>query len=210
MGNFSDEDLDSDVGNWDSSDEEEAPKETAAAAAQPKKEKGKKGLAAKIAAREAREKKEREMRNMTPQERHALEMKQQEEDALALASDLVANVTVEDPDSIDIGSFKPQTKHDFKMFAEALNKKISSLQDSNFYSEFVCDIAREACKPLKLDDVRKVETVLKVQINEMVKATQKIGKKGKKPGLNTGGGKGQAPDRNRYDDDDFGELEDMI
>ena len=72
----------------------------AAAAAQPKKEKGKKGLAAKIAAREAREKKEREMRNMTPQERHALEMKQQEEDALALASDLVANVTVEDPDRI--------------------------------------------------------------------------------------------------------------
>ena len=41
------------------------------------------------------------------------------------------------------------------MFAEALNKKLSSLQDSNFYSEFVCDIAREACKPLKLDDVRK-------------------------------------------------------
>ena len=70
------------------------------AAAQPKKEKGKKGLAAKIAAREAREKKEREMKNMTPQERHALEMKQQEEDAMAMASDLVANVTVEDPDRI--------------------------------------------------------------------------------------------------------------
>ena len=32
MGNFSDEDLDSDVGNWDSSDEEEAPKETGKAA----------------------------------------------------------------------------------------------------------------------------------------------------------------------------------
>ena len=40
------------------------------------------------------------MKNMTPQERHALEMKQQEEDAMAMASDLVANVTVEDPDRI--------------------------------------------------------------------------------------------------------------
>jgi len=209
MPTFSDEDVDSDVGNWDSSDEEEAPKKETAAA-QPKKEKGKKGLAAKIAAREAREKKEREMKNMTPQERHALEMKQQEEDAMAMASDLVANVTVEDPDSIDIGKFVPKTKHDFKVFAEAVNKKIASLHESSFYPDFVCDISREAIKPMKLDDVRKVETVLKVHINDMVKATQKKGKKGKKPGLNTGGGKGQAPDRNRYDDDDFGELEDMI
>jgi len=209
MPTFSDEDVDSDVGNWDSSDEEEAPKKETVAA-QPKKEKGKKGLAAKIAAREAREKKEREMKNMTPQERHALEMKQQEEDAMAMASDLVANVTVEDPDSIDIGKFVPKTKHDFKIFAEAVNKKIASLSESSFYPEFVCDISREAIKPMKLDDVRKVETVLKVHINDMVKATQKKGKKGKKPGLNTGGGKGQAPDRNRYDDDDFGELEDMI
>ena len=49
----------------------------------------------------------------------------------------------------------PKTKHDFKVFAEAVNKKIASLHESSFYPDFVCDISREAIKPMKLDDVRK-------------------------------------------------------
>ena len=49
----------------------------------------------------------------------------------------------------------PKTKHDFKLFAEAVNKKIASLHESSFYPDFVCDISREAIKPMKLDDVRK-------------------------------------------------------
>lgn len=54
-----------------------------------KAKKGLKGLAAKIAEREEREKAEKALREMAPQDRLALQKKQQEDDELVSATEFV-------------------------------------------------------------------------------------------------------------------------
>jgi len=200
---FEDEDISSCSENWDSSDEEEEKKKVVAAP--PPKTKGKKGLAAKIKEREEREKKEKQMREMTPSERRAAEKEAVEKSALSDAQELT---DVTDADSIDLGKFVPKTKYEFEKYSEILTKKLTSLQGSAFYTEFLCSITREMIKPLKLDDTRKVEKVLSVQINELVKSSKPKKKGGKKGvSLNSGGGKGGL-DTNAYDDMD--DMEDLM
>ena len=58
------------------------------------------------------------------------------------------------------------------------------------FEDFVCDMVRDSIKSLSLDDTRKVEQVLKVQINELCKSNKTSKKKNKKGSLNAGAGKG--------------------
>lgn len=160
-----------------------------------------------MAERERKEKEEKERQNMSPADRLALQKKKQDEDELVSATEFV---DIKDPDSIDLTKFKPKTKYEFEQYAEAMSNKILSLQDTPFYTQFLCDITRESIKPVKLDEVRKVEKVLSAQINDLVKSSKgKQKKNNKKTSLNAGAGKGLGPDTNRYDDD-YDDIEDMI
>ena len=113
-------------------------------------------------------------------------------------------------DSINISEFKPKSKHDFELYADVLSKKLADFSESPFYLDFICSVTRGAIKPLKLEDTRLVETVLKVQINDLVKQGRGK-KKGKgKIGLNSGGGKGKT-DTGTYGDECFDDdMEDLM
>jgi len=211
MAGFKDEDRESSTDDdWDkSSDEEEEEKKPAPVAAPAKGKK--KGLAAKIAEREAKEKaarqKQQQVAELTPAER----AKQIEEDELLGAAEMLA-IDTKDPDSIDLNKFVPRSKHEFQVYAELLAKKFEKLNESPFYTDFACDATRSLIKGLNLEKTRKVEQVLSVQINELVK-TSKGKKKGtkKKPvlgGMEKGGG--GAGGRVAVDDfDDFDDLGDF-
>ena len=93
---------------------------------------------------------------------------------------------------IDLNKWTPKSKHDYKIYTEAINNRLKGLSESPFYSDFVCDIVRELLQPMNLEDTRKVEQVIKAQINTLIKSSKgpSKGKKGKaKPGINAGGAK---------------------
>ena len=73
---------------------------------------------------------------------------------------------------IDLNKFVPRSKHEFQVYAELLAKKFEKLNESPFYTDFACDATRSLIKGLNLEKTRKVEQVLSVQINELVKATK--------------------------------------
>ena len=78
---------------------------------------------------------------------------------------------------IDLNKFVPRSKHEFQVYAELLAKKFEKINESPFYTDFACDATRSLIKGLNLEKTRKVEQVLSVQINELVKSS-----KGKKKG----------------------------
>ncbi|CAG5108613.1 Oidioi.mRNA.OKI2018_I69.chr1.g3876.t1.cds [Oikopleura dioica] len=210
--NFSDEDLSDVSEDWDSSGDEAVEKkeqEAAKAKAQEeaKTKKGaKKTLQQKIKEREEREKREMEIRELTPEQRRAQLKKEQDESELLGAMEFV---DVKDPEDIDISKFAPKSKHDFSLYSEKLGKTISQYSSSPFYVDSVVDLTRVLIQGMKLDDTRKVETMLKVQINKLVKESS--GKKGKKKAgkgsLNAGGGKG-GMDTRAYDG--YDDMEDLM
>ena len=71
-----------------------------------------------------------------------------------------------------MNKFVPRSKHEFQVYAELLAKKFEKLNQSPFYADFSCDVTRSLIKGLNLEKTRKVEQVLSVQINELVKATK--------------------------------------
>ena len=71
-----------------------------------------------------------------------------------------------------MNKFVPRSKHEFQVYAELLAKKFEKLNESPFYTDFACDATRSLIKGLNLEKTRKVEQVLSVQINELVKATK--------------------------------------
>merc|ERR550534_460874 len=195
--NFSDEDLSDVSEDWDSSGDEAVEKKEAKGA--------KKTLQQKIKEREEREKRELEIREQTPQQRAEAIRKEQEESDLLGAMEFV---DVKDPEDIDISTFKPRSKHDFALYTEKLASTISKFSDSPFYTDAIVDLTRVLVKDMKLDDTRKVETMLKVQINKLVKESS--GKKKKKGGksLNAGGGKSGGVDTRAYDG--YDDMEDLM
>jgi len=164
-------------------------------------------LAAKIAEREAKEKaaqdKKAEIAELTPAQRKI----KIEEDELVNAAEIM---DLEDPDAIDLNKWTPKSKHDYKIYTEAINNRLKGLSESPFYSDFVCDIVRELLQPMNLEGTRKVEQVIKAQINTLIKSSKgpSKGKKGKaKPGINAGGAKSSAfADTGENYDDDFDDF----
>jgi len=146
-----------------------------------------------------------EIRDQTPEQRRAELKKMQDESELLDAMEMV---DVKDPDDIDISSFKPKSKHDFALYSEKLASTIIQFSDSPFYTDSIVDLTRILIKDMKLDDTRKVETMLKVQINKLVK--ENSGKKKKKGGksLNAGGGKDGGYDTRAYDG--YDDMEDLM
>ena len=71
-----------------------------------------------------------------------------------------------------MNKFVPRSKHEFQVYAELLAKKFENFNESPFYTDFACDATRSLIKGLNLEKTRKVEQVLSVQINELVKATK--------------------------------------
>ena len=71
-----------------------------------------------------------------------------------------------------MNKFVPRSKHEFQVYAELLAKKFEKLNESPFYTDFACDATRSLIKGLNLEKTRKVEQVLSVQINELVKASK--------------------------------------
>ena len=71
-----------------------------------------------------------------------------------------------------MNKFVPRSKHEFQVYAELLAKKFEKFNESPFYTDFACDATRSLIKGLNLEKTRKVEQVLSVQINELVKATK--------------------------------------
>lgn len=212
MSQFVGEDESSDAGsNWDSSDDEEVEKKQqeqkkAAAAQTAKKEKGKTKLAQKIKEREEREKKEEALRKMTPEARRALQLKEAEEQEIAGATEFIK---IDDPDSIEIGKFKPVSKFHFEQYAEAMSSHLLQFKESPFFVDFIVNVTRDVIRPLKLDDTRKVETVLNVQINDLVKTDRgKKSKKKNKPSMNMGGAKTGQDTRAYGLDDEYDDIYD--
>jgi len=207
---FSDEDLSDVSEDWDSSGDEaveKKEKEEAKLKAM-EEEKAKKGakktLQQKIKEREEREKRELEIRDQTPAERRAELKKEQDESELLDAMEMV---DVKDPDDIDISTFEPKSKHDFALYSEKLASTISNFSGSPFYTDSIVDLTRILIKNMKLDDTRKVETMMKVQINRLVK--ENSGKKKKKgKSLNAGGGKDGGVDTRAYDG--YDDMEDLM
>jgi len=208
---FSDEDLSDVSEDWDSSGDEavekkEKEEQKLKAMEEAKAKKGaKKTLQQKIKEREEREKREREICEQTPEQRRAALKKEVDESELLDAMEIV---DVKDPDDIDISTFAPKSKHDFALYSEKLASTISKCSGSPFYTDSIVDLTRILIKDMKLDDTRKVETMLKVQINRLVK--ENSGKKKKKGGksLNSGGGKDGGTDTRAYDG--YDDMEDLM
>jgi len=201
-------DSDWDKDTTDSEDERKKETEKAKLAPKPKK----KSLKDKIKEREDREANETRLRNLTPEQRKAEMAREVEAQELAIANDLI-KTKIDEAGSVNLNLFVPKTKHDFLRYREELAARFKECQSSAFYSEFTVDMIRELIKPLTLEESRSIETVLKVQINDLSKKQRdkQQGKKKKggkaKQSLNSGAGKGGI-DTTRMDDfqDDYEDM----
>ncbi|KAI8393417.1 eukaryotic translation initiation factor 3 subunit J [Radiomyces spectabilis] len=217
---WDDEDVEDDVkDSWEDSDEEE--KKPAAPVV-----KKKVPLAQKIAEKKAAEEaKRKELEEKKAAMAKALE-EETEEDAferkqrlrnleleadLNSATDLFAGVAVNDDKQKPIEEWKPKTRVEFEAYHKRLAEIIVAHSKSMNYANFVDQLARDLCAPMKDMDVRKVSSSLSAMANDkqrQAKEAQKSKKKGKdKPSL-VGAGKPAARDDmetyNAYDDfDDF-------
>jgi len=108
-----------------------------------------------------------------------------------------------------LNKFVPRSKHEFQVYAELLAKKFEKLNESPFYTDFACDATRSLIKGLNLEKTRKVEQVLSVQINELVKATKGKKKATKKKPVLGGMEKGGGGAGGRVAVDDFDDFDDL-
>jgi len=139
------------------------------------------------------------MKEMTPEQRKL----KIEEDERQNAEEFLGTDVSGD---IDLNKYLPKSKAEFTAYTEACVARFEKIKESPYYEEFVEDVTRSMIKTLNLEKTRKVEQVLKVQINELCKTSKKKGGK-KSAKLNTGGGKGGI-DTGNYDD--FDDMDDLM
>ncbi|OCF37896.1 translation initiation factor 3 subunit J [Kwoniella heveanensis BCC8398] len=218
-GKWQGEDEEDDQDDWDVS-EDEKPKASAAPAAAPKK---KMTLKQKLAEKEklAAEARERGdtgaddlMETMTEQDRRRLAREREQEADLAVASDLMGDLNVEESTSQLLESIlkaRPSTKNDFHELSKNVFTALIKKHEANpLYPALVEQLSKDMCEALTAVQTRKVSSSLSVlgntkQQEERDKASGKKKTTGK-PKL--GAVKVQAKhDTEAYDDvlddDDF-------
>ncbi|KAL5287248.1 EIF3J family protein [Megaselia abdita] len=171
--------------SWEDEDEEEEKKdeEKVAKQPQPPKLKPKKSLQAKLDEKERQKQEELDrleeerLANMTPEERLAEKLRQQqlEKDAdlkFALGTFGVTDI----PSGLD--AFDPTNKQEFSEFGASLAAKISLYKSSEEYPRFVEELVRSICVHLQAADLKKV----KITVESLHTEKQKMEKeKTKKP-----------------------------
>lgn len=109
----------------------------------------------------------------------------------------------------DLAIFKPKTKADFENLRKTLAPLLQELHEvSNLhYSNFATDLARDICKPMSLDQIRKASATLNALSNEKQREERMNRGKKKKPIVKAASQKvDEEKDVTNYDDfgdDDF-------
>ncbi|KAL0081545.1 eukaryotic translation initiation factor 3 subunit J [Phycomyces blakesleeanus] len=217
---WDDEDVEEDVkDSWEDSDEEAKPE-------QPAVVKKKVPLAQKIAEKKiAEEERKKELDAKKAALAKALEeeteedafdrkqrMRQLEIDAdLNNATDLFSGVSVsKDKAEAPIEDMKPKTRVEFEQYQKRLSAMIVANSKSINYANFVDQLVRELCVPMKDMDVRKAASSLTAMANDKQRAAKeatKTKKKGK-PQLTGAGKTGVRDDMNTFESnyDDFDDF----
>ncbi|KAK9542839.1 hypothetical protein VZT92_000667 [Zoarces viviparus] len=205
--------------NWDDEEEEKEKKAEMKKKALEKKVSEKKKLSEKIKEKENQLKKEQELKKkeledeeeLTAEEELAekIRVKKLQEDAdLELAKDAfgVSSTSNSVP---GIDAMCPSSKDDFTEFEKLLKEKISPLEKSEHYSNFLDSLFRELCISLEVEDLKKVSNSLTALLSEKQKQEKQNKGKKKKKGVVAGGGlKAQMRDDLDYAEFDGGYAQD--
>ncbi|XP_031702728.1 eukaryotic translation initiation factor 3 subunit J-B [Anarrhichthys ocellatus] len=203
--------------NWD--DEEEEKEKKAEMKKKEKKVSEKKKLSEKIKEKENQLKKEQELKKkeledeeeLAPEEELAekIRVKKLQEDAdLELAKDTFG-VSSTSNSVTGIDAMCPSSKDDFTEFEKLLKEKISPLEKSEHYSNFLDSLFRELCISLEVEDLKKVSNSLTALLSEKQKQEKQNKGKKKKKGVVAGGGlKAQLRDDLDYAEFDGGYAQD--
>jgi len=198
------EDDDDDVKeSWEDEEEKKDEEKSETKTTVPAKPKPNKALKAKLAEQEriAEEEEAERLANMSPEEKLAEKLrlqKIQEEADLNSALDTFGVNT-------NLNEFNPETKEEFKEYAETVSWSMTKHKESPFYEQLVEDVVRNICAQMSSGDIKKV----KICVESLHSEKLKLEKQTKKP---AGKGKGRATIRTENDDietyknygDDFG------
>ncbi|XP_075966138.1 eukaryotic translation initiation factor 3 subunit J-B [Anarhichas minor] len=205
--------------NWDDEEEEKEKKAEMKKKALEKKVSEKKKLSEKIKEKENQLKKEQELKKkeledeeeLAPEEELAekIRVKKLQEDAdLELAKDAFG-VSSTSNSVTGIDAMCPSSKDDFTEFEKLLKEKISPLEKSEHYSNFLDSLFRELCISLEVEDLKKVSNSLTALLSEKQKQEKQNKGKKKKKGVVAGGGlKAQLRDDLDYAEFDGGYAQD--
>ncbi|KAI9027318.1 eukaryotic translation initiation factor 3 subunit J [Phycomyces nitens] len=217
---WDDEDVEEDVkDSWEDSDEEAKPE-------QPAVVKKKVPLAQKIAEKKiAEEERKKELDAKKAALAKALE-EETEEDAfdrkqrmrqleveadMNNATDLFSGVSIsKDKAEVPIEQVKPKTRVEYEQYQKRIAAMIVANSKSINYANFVDQLVRELCVPMKDMDVRKAASSLTAMANDKQRAAKeatKTKKKGK-PQLTGAGKTGVRDDMNTFESnyDDFDDF----
>ncbi|XP_031566450.1 eukaryotic translation initiation factor 3 subunit J-like [Actinia tenebrosa] len=156
-----------------------------------------------------------EAKPMTPEEQIAEKLRQQklqEESDLLLAVDTFGTTKDEISTTNNLDSMNPKTLEEFTEYSKMLVDKLSKMESSALYVQFLDDMLRDLCASLDADDIKKLATTLNLLHSEKVKAQKgKTKGKGKAKKVNlVGATKGGKKDDMDYGLDLGNEFDDFI